>query len=79
MNITKEWLETCGTSSLEGSLYAAGITEPQEVILSFEQARPEPDLVLMPDYSPACLVSSIVSLMKRGYTFTIQTHQKGCC
>lgn len=78
MIITKEWLETCGSFSLEGCLFKNGITEPQLVILSFEQARPEPDMIIMPDYTPACLVSSILNMMKKGYTFNIQTHQKGC-
>lgn len=77
MNITKEWLETCGTASLEGCLYEAGIKEPQEVTLWFEQARPEPDLIIMPDFAPACLVSSIVLLSSKGYRFNIQTYQKG--
>lgn len=78
MNITKEWLETCGSFSLEGTLYKEGITEPQHVTLSFEQGRPEPDLLLMPDFAPACLVASIVNLIQKGYTFSIQSHQKGC-
>lgn len=78
MKITKEWLETCGSYSLEGSLFTAGITEPQAVTLSFEQARPEPDLILMPDYTPACLISSIINMIQKGYTFSIETHQKGC-
>lgn len=78
MNITKDWLEKCGTASLEGALYEAGIREPQEVVLSFEQARPEPDVILLPDYAPGCLVFSIVNLTKQGYTFSVQSHQKGC-
>lgn len=78
MNITKEWLETCGSFSLEGCLFKEGVTEPQLVTLSFEQSRPEPEVILMQDYTPACLVSSIVNLMQKGYTFSIQTHQKGC-
>lgn len=78
MNITQDWLEKCGTASLEGALCEAGITEPQVVTLSFEQGRPEPDVLLMPDYGPACLVASIVALTKKGYEFDIQTYQKGC-
>jgi len=78
MDITKEWLETCGTASLQGALFKAGVVEPQPVTLWFEQARPEPDLVIMPDFVPACLVESIVSMMKKGYDFEIRTFQKGC-
>jgi len=78
MDITKEWLETCGTASLQGCLYEKGIFEPQKVTLWFEQARPEPDLIIMPDFVPACLVQSVVDLTKKGYEIEIRTFQKGC-
>lgn len=77
MDITKEWLEKCGTASLQGALYQEGIREPQLVPLWFEQSRPEPDLIIMPDFVPACLVESIVSMMKKGYDFEIRTYPKG--
>jgi hypothetical protein len=77
MDITKEWLETCGTASLQGALFKEGIVEPQPVTLWFEQARPEADLIIMPDFVPACLVQSIVDLMKKGYEFRIETYRKG--
>lgn len=78
LDITTKWLETCGTASLQGSLYEAGIVEPQEVTLWFEQARPQADLILMADYGPACLVESILDLTRQGFKFTVKAYQKGC-
>lgn len=77
MKITQEWLETCGTASLEGALFAEGIIQPQPVTLSFEQCRPEAQILLMPDYAPACLVASVVNLIGKGFTFTIDSYPKG--
>lgn len=77
MKITKAWLETCGTASLEGALYEAGIMEPQLVVLSFERSPltdKGPDLLLIPDFAPACLVQSIVNLCAKGYKFKVEQY-----
>ena len=77
MNITKKFLEACGSYSLEGALYEAGITEPQEVVLRFETgplSQKGPELLLMPDFAPACLVESIVSLCAKGYKFKVEQY-----
>lgn len=76
MKITQEWLETCGTASLEGALLAEGIIQPQPVTLSFEQCRPEPQTLLMPDYAPACLVESVLNLIGKGFSFKVETYRK---
>lgn len=75
MNITKAFLETCGTASLEGALYEEGIVKPQVVLLQFEVSPPTkggPDILLMPDFAPACLVKSIVNLCEKGYKFKVE-------
>lgn len=78
MDITKKWLQTCGDHSLEGALYEAGVRHPQPLTLRFEQGvlDPEqgPDLLLVPDFVPVCLLRSVVSLCRQGYELKIETY-----
>lgn len=80
MNITQDWLETCGDASLEGALYEAGIRTPQKVTLRFQRLpinEKGPGLVIVPDYVPASLLVSVLSLLAEGYEFEIETYFDG--
>lgn len=77
--ITKAFLETCGTSSLEGLLLAGGILEPEPVTLCFHQTsyawRKEhggPDIYLMPEFAPYCLIDSVLKLTAKGFKITLE-------
>lgn len=74
VNLNKDFFETCGTNSLEGALAAAGIMEPQTVKLRFRQTsyawrqqNGGPDLYIVPEFVPLCLIDSVLRLSARGF------------
>lgn len=74
IEIGKEFLETCGTASLQGLLYERGVTGPQPITLRFKQTsyawRQEnkgPELYIMPEFVPYCLIESVLKLVESGY------------
>lgn len=74
--LSRAWLETCGDASLEGLLFEHGILEPRHVTLAFERFYSKgdgPELILAPDFMPACLVKSVASLCAKGFRFTVET------
>ena len=80
MNITQDWLETCGDASLEGALYEAGIRTPQKVTLRFQRLpvnEKGPGLLIVPDFAPVALLKSVLSLRAEGYEFEIETYFEG--
>lgn len=77
VKITKAWLEICGDFSLEGLLAEQRIFVPTSVMLMFERHHHEPgapELILAPDFMPACLVKSVVNLCMRGYVLHVDTY-----
>ena len=79
VEITKEFLETCGTASLQGLLLNKGITGPCNIFLRFKQTsyawRQEnggPELYIMPEFAPYCLLESVLRLVSQGYRFDME-------
>ena len=74
VTIPKEWMETCGTHSLEGLLAAARIYTPQPVTLKFERDLLSPNgpgVLLVPDFAAPELARSLLGLCHLGYEFTV--------
>lgn len=78
--ISKKLLETIASASLRGLLWEAGITisDDRELHLEFEtftlqQCRQNdgPDLVIIPEYVPMCLLECVLSFIKNGWTVTV--------
>lgn len=79
IEIGKEFLETCGSASLQGLLYERGVTGPQPITLRFKQTSSGwrhgnngPDLYIMPEFSPYCLVESVLKLVAAGYKIDVE-------
>jgi hypothetical protein len=78
IEIDKEFLETCGTASLQGLLLGKGVTGPQPITLRFKQTsyawrqkNNGPELYLVPEFAPYCLVESVLRLVEQGYKVNI--------
>lgn len=79
IEISKEFLETCGQSSLQGLLAQHGIFQPQELTFQFKQssyawraAHGGPELYLMPEFAPYYLMLSLLSLTQAGYKIHLE-------
>ena len=83
IEITKEFLETYGTASLQGTLASLEVYDPTLIVLRFPQtsyswrkANGGPDIYMMPEFVPFCLLESVLTLMSRGYTFRVEWYCK---
>lgn len=79
INITKEFLETCGDNSLQGLLLGAGATTPGPITLFFPQTsyawrekNGGPDIYMLPEFAPYCLLKSVISLIEHGYKISLE-------
>lgn len=79
IELTKEFFETCGANSIEGRLVDEGATEPQPIKLRMKQTsfawRQEhggPDIYMIPEFAPLCLMDSVLRLTARGYKIELE-------
>lgn len=79
IEIGKEFWETCGQTSLQGYLYERGAVAPGPVTLvmkqtpySWRQQHGGPEIYLVPEFMPYCLIESILSLVESGYKIDLE-------
>lgn len=79
IEIDKDFLETCGSASLQGRLYECGVNGPQQITLRFKQTsyawRQEnkgPELYIIPEFVPFCLIESVLKLVEQGYKIDVE-------
>lgn len=79
VDLKKEHFETWGANSLEGICFNLGIVAPQPVRLRFQQKSQGwcrenggPDLYIVPEFMPLCLVDSILRMTALGFQFDIE-------
>lgn len=79
IEIGKEFWETCGQSSLQGYLYERGAVTPGPLTLVFKQTsfgwrqqNGGPDMYIVPEFMPYCLIESILNLVANGYKIDVE-------
>lgn len=79
VRLTKDDLEKFGSSSLTGRLAKLGTIRPCPLVVEFEESsagwrerNDGPEIVLIPEYVPACLCEDVLALTGRGFTITVR-------
>lgn len=87
LRITHDDWERMATASLEGMLITKGLAtkiDDKDITLEIEQTsfvwksqHGGPEVLLIPEHTPMCLIQSIISLVEKGYKITVREVEKG--